>query len=536
MTDVSSLILIRPSLAELRRQAAADLIQANAATEAPLACWSAVSEAPDRFAARVGRLRANWDGRILAVIPHAYPTPDNVERVELTAKAHAALHPTCEARNVVLRGGRGGSKSWAVARVLVLEALSEPKRYLCLREIQRSLKDSSLRLLADQIDMLNLSRYFEVLANSITSHAGASFLFEGMYQNVQRIKSLEGVDCAWIEQAEQLSEESWSVLLPTIRKPGSRIILTLNPDLSDDPSFKRFVTNAPPNTIGATMSYIENPWASPEMLAEAEYLRSVDVEAFDHIWGGACREHSDAQVFKGKYSVESFEIDASWSVFFGADWGFASDPTVLLRAFVDQKTQTLYVSDEAYGRRVDLDATPALFDQVPGARKHTIRADNSRPETISHMQSRGFSNLTACQKWPNCAEDGIAVIRQFRTIKIHPRCERTAEEFKMFSYKVDRLSGDVLPELRSGFDHCIDALRYALEPVIRRAGGAGIRDFYAGLLNGAKQPTDPVSATPAAQAALLIDSMTATHRTVRGTVRDLPLGAPSGAYQGSFER
>jgi phage terminase large subunit len=467
----------------------------EAAQAAPLVLWALVDEAPERFCARVARVRVNFTGRVLAAVPAGFPVPEGVQAVEFAAKAHAALNPLHRARYVVLRGGRGGTKSWAVARALVLRALVEPIRVLCLREIQRSLKDSSLRLLADQIEMLGLSQYFDVLANSITSHAGATFLFEGLHQNVQRIKSLEGVDVAWIEQAEQISETSWSTLLPTIRKAGSQIVLTLNPDLSDDPSYVRFVTNRPPGTVDATLNYIDNPWATPELLAEAEYLRRVDVDAFEHVWNGACRQHSDAQVFRGKYSVESFEVDSGWlGPYFGADWGFSVDPTKLVKSWIHENT--LYISDEAYEVECPLDRLPMLFGTVSGSRDSVIHADNSRPEIVNHMRAHGYSNVTSCAKWDGSIQDGILALRSFEKIVVHPRCVHVAEEMKLYSYRVDRTTGAVLPDVRDQHNHTIDAIRYSLQERIRRPAGQGLLAWYA-QQNGATAPTTPEASATA---------------------------------------
>jgi phage terminase large subunit len=147
------------------------------------------------------------------------------------------------------------------------------------------------------------------------------------------------------------------------------------------------------------------------------------------------------------------------------------DPTTLVKAWVCGRT--LYIEHEVYAVGCDIDKTPALFDTVPGARRHTIRADSARPETISYMRQHGYQHVEGAAKWPGSIEDGIAFIRQFERVAIHPRCTHAAEELRLYSYKVDKLSGDVLPDVVDQHNHCIDALRYALSPLIKTPPGHG---------------------------------------------------------------
>jgi phage terminase large subunit len=468
----------------------------ESARTSPIVVWAAIGESAERFGARVRGLRRNWTGRVLCAVPFGFDVPEGTQSVTFAPKAFAALHPSHHARNIDLFGGRSSTKSWATVRALLLRGLVEPIRVLCLREIQRSLKDSALRLLADQIEVMNLDRYFEVQANSITSHTGALFLFEGMYANVQRIKSLEGIDVCWVEQAEQLSEASWSVLLPTIRKPGSMILMTSNPDLSDDPNYVRFRLNTPPNTISASLNYTDNPWVSIETLAEANYLKRVDLDSYNHVWAGELRQHSDAQVLKGKYEIADFEISSDWAgPFMGLDFGFSVDPTALIKSFLDAATNTLYVTHEAYAIELPLDRLPKLLGTVPGSRDSVIYADNSRPEIINHLRGHDYGNVRSCAKWDGSVQDGILTLRSFAKIVIHTRCEHVAQEAKLYSYKVDRTTGEVLPDPKPGNDHTIDALRYSLQERIRRPPGAGLLAYYAAELK-APPAAPPTSAAP----------------------------------------
>ncbi len=369
------------------------------------------------------------------------------------------------ARYLVAYGGRGSAKSWSICRRLLREALWKPIRVLCAREIQLSIEESVHHLIESQIAELELADYFDVLEKRITSKAGAEFVFAGLRSNVTKLMSMEGLSYVWVEEAAAISHNSWEKLIPTIRRPGSQILVSFNPDLEDDPTYKRFIKSPPPDAIVRKVSWRDNPHFPDELRREMEYLARVDPDAYQHVWEGATRSHSDAQVFKNKFTIEAFERESTWDgPYLGADFGF-NDPTVLVTCWIGGRT--LYVEHESYAVSCDIDRTPALFDAVPEARRHTIRADSSRPETISYLQQHGYPEVIGVDKWPNSVEEGVQYLRQFERIVIHPRCEHVAAEFQLYSYKVDRLSGDVLPELADKHNHCVDAIRYALAPIIK---------------------------------------------------------------------
>ena len=361
------------------------------------------------------------------------------------------------ARFKAFYGGRGGAKSWAFARALDALAYTKPLRILCAREFQNSIADSVHKLLADQIEALGLLPWFRITQTSITSAVGSEFIFKGLRHNIHEIKSLEGIDIVWVEEAQRVSEESWAVLIPTIRKDGSEIWVSWNPEDPDGPTQKRFVTNPAPGTVSVKVGWEDNPWFPEVLRREMEHCRATDPDAYAHIWGGEPKVLTDACVMRGKYVVESFETPADARFYLGADWGFAQDPTCLIRSYIQGRT--LYVDHEAYGVGVELDEIPALFDSVPGARRWPIKADNSRPETISHVGKLGF-RIAPAKKWAGSVEDGIAYLRKFDRIVVHERCKHTADEMRLYSYKVDRITGDVLPIIVDANNHCMDALRY----------------------------------------------------------------------------
>ena len=369
-------------------------------------------------------------------------------------------------RYKVFYGGRGSGKSWSVARALLLLGYEKPMRILCAREIQRSISDSVHKLLCEQIESIGLSGAYTITRDAIRCTSGTEFIFKGLRSNPQEIKSTEGIDICWVEEAAAVSADSWDILIPTVRKPNSEIWLTFNPLDESDPTFQRFILNPPDGAFVRKVNYNENP-AFPDVLEkEKDWLKARDYESYLHIWEGEVRKHSNAVIFAGKYRVEDFETPRDARFYQGADWGFAKDPSCLVRCFI--KDRTIFIDREAWGVGVDLDETPALFDTIETARTWPIKADNARPETISFMRRRGF-NISAAKKWQGSIEDGIEFLKSY-DIVIHPRCRHTIDEFAHYSYKVDKQTGDILPIVVDSFNHIIDGLRYSLDGLIKGRG------------------------------------------------------------------
>jgi phage terminase large subunit len=393
-------------------------------------------------------------------------------KVEFPAKLEFLFRP---ARYKVAHGGRGSAKSWGFARALLIKAAQRRLRVLCARELQLSIQESVHNLLSEQIDLMDLGSRYRIGEKIIRGLNGSEFVFAGIKSDPRKIKSMEGIDIAWVEEAEKVSKDSWEKLIPTIRKPGSEIWVTFNPDDVDDPTYKRFIVNPPPDAVVVEMNWQDNPFFPEELRKEKDYLYRVDVEAADHVWGGKVRKNSVAAVLRGRYVIEAFEPKPEWhGPYYGADWGFANDPTTLIRCWIEGRT--LYIEHEAYEVGVDIDKTPELFDQVPEARKHVVRADSARPETISYMRRNGYPSMMAAEKGPGSVEDGVEHLRSYERIVIHPRCKHAAEEARLWSFKVDKLTGDVMPDLVDKHNHCWDAVRYGLEPIIKNRGG--VLDYY----------------------------------------------------------
>lgn len=204
-------------------------------------------------------------------------------------------------RYKVLWGGRGGMKSWSIARALVLICVQKPTRVLCVREQMNSIKDSVHKLLSDQIMLLGLSHLFDIQQATIKCiagpGAGSEFNFEGIRHNITKVKSYEGIDICWPEEAVNVSKTSWQVLIPTIRKPGSEIWISFNPDLESDETYKRFVKNPPPGAWVQKVNYYDNPWLPQELKDEAEYLKEHDYDTYLHVYEGHCKTVLEGAVY-----------------------------------------------------------------------------------------------------------------------------------------------------------------------------------------------------------------------------------------------
>jgi phage terminase large subunit len=186
-------------------------------------------------------------------------------------------------------GGRGSAKSWTFARALIILGASKPLRILCAREVQKSIKQSVHKLLSDQIQALGLGHFYEVLDTEIRGKNGTEFSFSGLATHtVDSIKSYEGCDICWVEEAHAVSKRSWDVLIPTIRKEGSQIWVTLNPELETDETYQRFVANPPPDSMIVKMNYTDNPWFSDVLEQERVHCKLTDPKGYENIWEGKC--------------------------------------------------------------------------------------------------------------------------------------------------------------------------------------------------------------------------------------------------------
>jgi len=367
-------------------------------------------------------------------------------------------------RYIAIKGGRGSGKSHSVAESLIIRAASKPLRILCSREIQKSIKDSVKRLLDDKIKKVNLEGFYDITDTEIRGKNGSLFLFAGLRSNPESVKSMEGIDICWVEEAQTVSQKSLDILIPTIRKENSQIIFTWNPNQDTDPVDSMFKQSIlPPDSQLLHVNWQENPWFPKTLRKELEYDKSRDIDKYNHVWEGQYLANAETRVFKN-WRVEEFEAPEDAVHRLGADWGFAVDPTTLIRCHIIGRN--LYIDYEAYMVGCEIVNTPELFITVPEAEKWVIVADSARPETISYMRNNGFPKIMKAVKGAKSVEEGVEFIKSYDII-VHPRCLHTIDELTLYSYKQDSLTGNILPILEDKKNHLIDALRYALEGVRR---------------------------------------------------------------------
>lgn len=370
-------------------------------------------------------------------------------------------------------GGRGSGKSYFFADQVIEEHLLNPNsKSLCVREFQSSLDKSVKPLIEERIEYYGVGSYFTVQQNRIKNRHGRGVVdFQGMStQTEESIKSFQGYDRAWVEEAQTMSFNSLSLLRPTIRKDkdkknaASEIWFSWNPKFDTDAVDAFFRRKTPPeDSIVLKANFWDNPWFPKVLQKEMEHDRKIDYGNYLWVWEGEYKSNSEARVFSN-WRVEEFDTPEDAFFRFGADWGFSIDPTVLVRCYTVGRK--LYVDHVAYRVNCDIIDTPDLFLTVPESEKWPIIADRNRPETISHMRKNGFPRMMEANQGRGSVEDGVNFLKGYEII-IHPRCEPVIDEFKNYCYKVDPDTEEVTNVLKDKKNHVIDALRYACESVRR---------------------------------------------------------------------
>lgn len=405
----------------------------------------------------------------------------NVVRLPIPAKL-APLFAAEGKRYRCSHGGRGSAKTRTFALMTAVKAYQaasngESGVILCAREFMNSLEESSMQEVKQAILSVPwLAANFEIGEKYIrTIDKRVTYVFAGLRHNLDSIKSKARILLCWVDEAESVSETAWQKLSPTVREEGSEIWVTWNPERDGSATDKRFRKDQAEDCITVEMNYTDNPWFPDVLEGERQNdMRRLDPATYAWVWEGAYLENSDKQVLAGKYRIESFS-DELWKdaerLFFGADFGFAKDPNTLVRSFIIENT--LYIEYEAYDHKVELDHMPEMYDKIPEVRRWPIKADAARPETISYLKRQGF-NISAAEKWQGSVEDGVSYLRGFDEIVIHSRCVNVAREARLWSYKTDRITGEVLPKLADGDEHTWDAIRYSLDGYIKQKSSGTI--------------------------------------------------------------
>jgi phage terminase large subunit len=275
---------------------------------------------------------------------------DAIAKAEFPVKLEGLFK---KSRYKVLYGGRGGAKSWGIARALLIKGAKDPIRILCAREFQTSIKDSVHKLLCDQIESLGLLSFYEITQMSIRGKNGTEFSFVGLKNNVSNIKSYEGVDICWVEEAQTTSRLSWNILIPTIRKQGSEIWISFNPELETDETYQRFVAVPPADCITMKVNWSDNPWFPDTLRLEKDSLKIRDEEAYNQVWEGLCRQTVDGAIFAKEMQQAEKDgrlcrvpYDATKPVHAVFDLGWSDSTAIWFLQFVGMETRLIrYIED-----------------------------------------------------------------------------------------------------------------------------------------------------------------------------------------------
>lgn len=389
-------------------------------------------------------------------------------------------------------GGRGSGKSYFFAEEVVRAMLADKDlSVVCVREVQKSLKDSSKKTIEGIIRRLRYEREFEVLGSMIRRRGGHGYcIFTGMQNHTaDSIKSLEGFKLAWIEEAQNISAKSLELLTPTFRG-GAQMMFSWNPSKPDDPVDKLFRGGGGerhPSMESVEVNWMDNPYFPDDLRMDMEWDRARQPDKYAHVWMGAYQTLSEARVFRN-WVVKEFETPKNAKFYHGADWGFSIDPVVLVRCFIEGRN--LYFDRECYKVGLSVDHSPHFFagmndptinalneaalkdirarglryEGMETSRAWTIVADSARPETIDYMKRHGFPRIVPSVKGARSVEEGVEFLQNY-DIVIHPRCKNLIHEFSNYAYEVDDRTNEVIPKLVDKDNHGIDAARYATEPL-----------------------------------------------------------------------
>lgn len=394
------------------------------------------------------------------------PLDDAVKPLDITfgAKFLRLFEP---AQYKAFFGGRGSGKSHAVATALVIIAARSTKRIVCARQYQNSLRDSSKELIEIKIRELGLEDQFLILEREIIHKVTQSrFTFIGLDRNPGSTKSLEGADICWVEEAGTINAKSMEILIPTIRKRGSEIWWTWNPEQNDDPVDEFFRGKGdpkftpPPKSIIVRVGIEDNPWFFQTSMPDAMWhMANGNPARYRHVWLGDYDDSFETKIFSN-IVFGRMEILPYMQPRYGMDFGFGSDPSFLVKCYVNNKTRQIYISKTVSGN-FPLRDLPSAMETVVANRDVRITGDSSQPGTIDHLNSEGF-NMVGSIKGPGSVKAGINWLQGYQII-IDPNCEDMREEARLYSWQVDRRTNKRLNVPVDAHNHGWDALRYACE-------------------------------------------------------------------------
>lgn len=364
-------------------------------------------------------------------------------------------------RHQVYHGGRGSAKSHSVAEASIVLSSTRPRRNVCARQFQASIKDSVKSLLERKIAKFNMQDAWKVTDTELIHRSwGSRYSFIGLDRSADSAKSLDGVDELWVEEAQNVNERSMEIIIPTIREAGSRIIWTYNPRFRTDPVDELFRgKNVPERSLVKEVSFADNPYFfATELATEYRNMLRKNPERAKYVWHGGYDENSAAQIFTNCRIGRVLLPDTALPLF-GLDFGFSESPNALIKIYLLPEQGILYIAEEMFCR-LPLKQLPEALDSVSESRVFPIVGDSARPETIDFLNGEGFTVYSA-KKGPGSVQHGINWLQGW-DIVISPECFNMQEEARRYFWRLDPL-GKPLPVPVAQFDHGWDAIRYACE-------------------------------------------------------------------------
>jgi phage terminase large subunit len=389
-------------------------------------------------------------------------------RIEIPQKLLPLFQPK---RYKVIHGGRGSAKSWSVARALVSIGATKPIRVLCARETQKSIQESVHRLLKDQIESLGLDQFYTIQENKILGTNGTEFTFAGIrQQGVFNLKSYEGTDICWVEEAQVVTKKSWDVLIPTIRKPGSEIWVTFNPELDTDETFSRFVVRPPEESVIIEMNWQDNPWFPPELDKERRQWLDRDPVGYLTTWEGKCRPAVEGAIYANEIEatqregrIRAVPYDPQLKVHTVWDLGWNDSMSIICVQRVASEVRVIdYIEDshrtiDSYVMQLQERKWNWGTDYIPHDGAH--RDFKSGKSTQELLQTLGRNVQVLARGNP---EEGIRLARMIfpRTYFDADRCTELVNHLKRYRRQINQVTQEAGAPLHDEHSHAADAFRY----------------------------------------------------------------------------
>jgi phage terminase large subunit len=394
---------------------------------------------------------------------------DAIARAEFPVKLEGLFR---KSRYKVAYGGRGGAKSWGIARALLILGAKSPLRILCAREFMTSMRDSVHKLLCDQIESLGLLGFYDITQASIRGKNGTEFSFIGLKNNIANVKSYEGVSICWVEEAQTVSRLSWNVLIPTIRAEGSEIWISFNPELETDETYQRFVANPPEDCITMRVNWSDNPWFPETLRLEKDSLKQRDEEAYNQVWEGLCRQTVDGAIFAKEMQqaekdgrITKVPYDATKPVHAVFDLGWSDSTAIWFLQFVGMETRLIRYIEDAQKTISYYLATMQTYGYV----FDTVWLPHDAENKTLAAAGRSIDDIVRAAGYKTTILPRVPILDSINAARtIFPNCyfdrEHTADGLaclRHYRYEVDPDTGQFSRNpLHDHYSHGADAFRY----------------------------------------------------------------------------